>query len=888
MSLDNSPLWRWEFRPAPAPGGVVSLVTTPARLSGKAGDTFQLATVAYDGPGGTGGVVATPALTYASDDAAVATVSATGLVTLVAGSAFGSTAVRATVTAAPSIASPDVRAERYLGLYVPNAGGFHALANGDPMPASTGPTGGGNSDTRARLARASSRFKLRLGNYRTDLLTGDLTGDVAPVTHRASMLAGGLNVEATWAGLVPKLVTGGELPVSDELVFPAPLAAGSFPHFRLFSTFDMTGGLHAYTNRQTEQLALNESASYVASGAVDGHLGAPTAPGAGNFAAAMTPLAVYSTDVEPGEGVTIFGDSGSFGANDGGNATGEVGHVDRALRQRLNLPAINYSSGGAKFETFLSGMTVRRAQAAEEMTRYALGHFGLNDVRDDTLPVLTLVQLQTKASAFIAACVAMGKDRVIMAEIQPHSDSTDQWATVEGQTPHARFGPGQVASLFNAWLRTLRQAGTIYAILESAAVASAISPDSGIFRTNGLPYVSGVSMDGLHLNPPGHQDIADAYCADWFRPQGYTRAAAVGLSSTTPSVLAGETVDVTVTVTGAGGERLAGRVVRVTFETANAAAKLAGVGRPCYALTDADGEAVLTLDGVSAGTATMTVGCEDAPDATATVTVAAPPSTLPAGDDALVAALGGKSAVPAIYDKRAGQTVAGGHLTAWADAYGEGRAPDLTPNGGGYAGSPTGPLCAAPGSVVQFRNDFNHRLSTPTHAAYSTQAHSRTIIYVGAILDNLSTPGAFGEQDELGGLYSVRPGGEGAPNSNVAGLRLYAGGTSYEGDSCTVMPFMGVSAGVTVRVAIVTWDNAGNRWLGVMPNQTQVTGANSIDFSADTGTRLVLGTMHPDYMDRTRINADLHAVLAVDHALSAGEQNAVRDWAVAQFGAAAA
>jgi len=202
-------------------------------------------------------------------------------------------------------------------------------------------------------------------------------------------------------------------------------------------------------------------------------------------------------------GVLLLGDSIIFGLDDmtGVGAKGGSGYMARAIDPQFAWAKIAVSGQQAAEFANLIGFTQLRTIIQALGVTDAWMAYGLNDLNTaSAAPETIIASCQTIADG-LRAC---GVQRVHQSTIGPSAESTDDWATVENQTP-ATSGNLEAIPEVNALIRS-RPAyldGTIFDVADIAMSAH----DSGVWATPPKPvfddrthpnsYMSGVIADAL-------------------------------------------------------------------------------------------------------------------------------------------------------------------------------------------------------------------------------------------------------------------------------------------------------------------------------------------------------------------------------------------------------
>ncbi len=188
--------------------------------------------------------------------------------------------------------------------------------------------------------------------------------------------------------------------------------------------------------------------------------------------------------------VAILGDSISAGA--GGN-TWMNGFIQRAFGGDYGK-SVPHAFAGASGETIANWIdqtkTIYRLSILRGCTS-ALVQLGINDVGNSR----TATQMQNDLLTLYARLRSLGIRRIYQTTITPRTTSTDSWATVGNQTPHANEAARVTV---NNWIRA-NTAG-IEGFFEIADIVES-ARDSGRWK-------AGYTADGLHPNDATHTLMA--------------------------------------------------------------------------------------------------------------------------------------------------------------------------------------------------------------------------------------------------------------------------------------------------------------------------------------------------------------------------------------------
>jgi hypothetical protein len=275
---------------------------------------------------------------------------------------------------------------------------------------------------------------------------------------------------------------------------------------------------------QLDQLA-GEACAYGAAGIDDLTNGGVITSNNGT-SNAYGPTAIIGQTTFP----TIFniGDSRDYGLHDTLNALSNAGTFERALSPYFGF--ISAARSADKASSFVSSHDKRMALAG--YCSHAIVHHGINDLSNGA----TAAQLITD----IEAIIGYFSIPVFTATLEPHTDTTDNWATLENQTPRST----------NANRVTFNDA--VRAGLTGAAgyfdIADAVESgrNSGLWKANG--NAKAYTDDGTHATRFGYQIIQDS---DVVAPNPLS-ATAIRVASP-ESATAGEASDEVVTPASLAG-----------------------------------------------------------------------------------------------------------------------------------------------------------------------------------------------------------------------------------------------------------------------------------------------------------------------------------------------
>lgn len=227
-------------------------------------------------------------------------------------------------------------------------------------------------------------------------------------------------------------------------------------------------------------------------------------------------------------------------------------------------------------------------------------------------------------------------------------------------------------------------------------------------------------------------------------------------------------------------------------------------------------------------------------------------STLPAGDDTLISALGGTSNVLAFYDGRSGVTAPGGNVSSWADVRGAGFGPSLSANG-----SPT-----------YASNAISFAASTDLHSATTALF---AITNAGSLL-------IVGSDSGGGNLAGVAPSAGAAciinPTDNSTDYVLW---TDHSTCVSTVV------VGTTLIPYACTWDGVQSVTLQIL-NQAVINGTATVALTSGNCS-LTLGGFFSNSGDNGHIK--IACAIFVNHQINSTEATAFSTYATTYQGATA-
>lgn len=195
-----------------------------------------------------------------------------------------------------------------------------------------------------------------------------------------------------------------------------------------------------------------------------------------------------------------WGDSLMQGTGDNtNNSNGAIGWFEHACMNvdgaGRNIPFTNLSRAGARTTTYSDDTSFARFACLEYATHVIFGV-----VNNDIAAGRTLAQMQAAhIEAWAHARLHGVKIGVVTAT--PRTTSTDNWATVAGQTPVAGYTNAEIRGQFNNWLREQLALGVIDFIIDvDSVVRDETNPD--VFK-------AGFSYDGIHWGAPQILTVAN-------------------------------------------------------------------------------------------------------------------------------------------------------------------------------------------------------------------------------------------------------------------------------------------------------------------------------------------------------------------------------------------
>lgn len=221
----------------------------------------------------------------------------------------------------------------------------------------------------------------------------------------------------------------------------------------------------------------------------------PTGLGDADNTASFGPVAIIGIPKDPTKSmVFVLGDSIMFGTGETSAFFGDEfpGYVLRLLADNAtNATRYNYgfvrSAKGSETSFVVGGVGFSVRLGLATACTHAVDELIVNDIGTSK----TLAQIQAAAVARWNALAAAGL-KVYAATSTPRTTSTDNWATVQNQTPAANFGVNSKWSQYNDWLRTVP--APLTGVIDAAA---AVTDASGTVWQPAYVYTG----DGLGLHP---------------------------------------------------------------------------------------------------------------------------------------------------------------------------------------------------------------------------------------------------------------------------------------------------------------------------------------------------------------------------------------------------
>lgn len=206
----------------------------------------------------------------------------------------------------------------------------------------------------------------------------------------------------------------------------------------------------------------------------------------------LTPFFVTGIPKERHVAIAGWGDSIMTGVGDAtDDASGMCGWFERACHDVDGngrcIPFVNLSKAGDNTITYLADEAPSRFAALEYVTHVIYGLCNNSPSAGRTLEEMQAAHLEAWEQARIFGVEAGA------TTMPPRTTSTDNWATVENQTPVAGYTTDGIRGQFNAWLRQMLAERVLDFIIDiNSVVADEANPD--VFKPN-------ATDDGTHLNP---------------------------------------------------------------------------------------------------------------------------------------------------------------------------------------------------------------------------------------------------------------------------------------------------------------------------------------------------------------------------------------------------
>lgn len=330
------------------------------------------------------------------------------------------------------------------------------------------------------------------GNFFNDGRTTGLT----PVTLKITIDSGGITYPFQWDnGNMGKVLHPGARALSD--VLRISLKKGDRVHIRTHGKVEDGG---KYPLGLTVVGGSNPGEGVMEGDATTGTFTSNTP----NAVFAYTPLAIYGTS-SPSAGrfktVGISGDSISVGAGRSigsvdGRPAGEVGFLQIGA-MRAGWGYVSVGMNGQKASNFGPANRINQLEMVKDCD-LVIVEYGTNDFSSTGI---TYEKVKADLLGVHRAYWDMGI-QTVQTTIAPRTNSTDNWATLENQTPayEATSGsPGSIRSRINDWIRNntdnIRHI-EIADVWESAR-------NSGLWKVN-----PSLTSDGIHPNNQGHDNAA--------------------------------------------------------------------------------------------------------------------------------------------------------------------------------------------------------------------------------------------------------------------------------------------------------------------------------------------------------------------------------------------
>lgn len=294
-----------------------------------------------------------------------------------------------------------------------------------------------------------------------------------PITVKAAMRRGGLNIPWYLSGQRSKTIDSGGLTISDSLGMSFSRGDVAYSH-----TYVSVASGHKYP---LGLLTRGGAEGVVAGDSVDGSV-------AGTVTKSYGPALITGIPTVPIDSpiIGIIGDSNTVGYNDLGLGTDAYGYVRRALDGKLSYVNCSYSGVGASNSNTEQKLRQRIAMADSLQIDDWYLALGGNDSYSTPEQRATL---QANLVTIANLLLQRGK-RVWCHTLRPETTSTDGWATTANQTPAAEEA-GRVA--MNAWFRSVPAP---FSGVFDVADAVETARNSGIWKPN-------YTLDGVHYGALG-------------------------------------------------------------------------------------------------------------------------------------------------------------------------------------------------------------------------------------------------------------------------------------------------------------------------------------------------------------------------------------------------
>lgn len=354
--------------------------------------------------------------------------------------------------------------------------------------------------SRARLVTFSNTTPKQIMSRSAHFATGTLTSIKLAFSNFLANAAGDTGIGAATtitasieypSGTVTQILFSGSASASipDIGVVISDYVSVAIPNGSLFWVRSFITNATGLIYNQWQNTFLGEQQKWAASGLTDQTMSGASLSGGSNLNGSYPPLAIIGRTTNAS--VLIIGDSRASGftsdtedssaSNTGFNA--KVGNIARSMG---STPFCNISCGGEDAHTFIANSPNTRAKMLPFGSQVILA-YGINDLSGGQTPAQIVANNQ-----IIWAAASAPKKSVIT--IEPHSTSTDSFATTTNQTDIV----GTARKTYNGLVRAGIAGGTSFYevadVMESAR-------DSGLWVVSPTPPYSG---DGLHANAAGY------------------------------------------------------------------------------------------------------------------------------------------------------------------------------------------------------------------------------------------------------------------------------------------------------------------------------------------------------------------------------------------------